>query len=151
MEMCWDGFRYMYLMVFTITAPKIPSCKTSNYSVFSQICVAFAFGECYVNVMPAELNGEEGMWSTAPDGTEVTSFLKVWGAINAIREAGRSWRETCLIEVVIPTHVERSLPPTECGHYTSAKSIGLFRNPFRTNLTPVKPCGVIKSIEWLKN
>jgi hypothetical protein len=52
---------------------------------------------------------------------------------------------------VIPMHVERSLLPTECVHYAPAKSIRLFRNPFQTNLMPVKPCGVIKGIEWQKN
>jgi hypothetical protein len=40
--------------------------------------------------------------------------------------------------------------PTKCVHYASETPIELFWNSFQMNLRPMKPCAVIKGIEWLK-
>jgi hypothetical protein len=71
---------------------------------------------------------------------------------------------TCQIRPVIPTrvdlrpsklgrssrHANVNCVPTKCVHYASETSIELFWNPCRMNLRPMKPCAVIKGIEWLK-
>ena len=67
---------------------------------------------------------------------------------------GKKLCHTCLIgPVILPRVVSKRevLLPTKCVHYASETSIGPFRNPFRMNLRPVKPCAAIKGTGWLKN
>jgi hypothetical protein len=42
------------------------------------------------------------------------------------------------------------LTSTKSVHYTSETSMGIFGNPFRTNLRAMKPCAVVKGTRWLK-
>src|SRR5258707_216354 len=67
---------------------------------------------------------------------------------------GKKLCHTCLIgPVILPRVVSKRevLLPTKCVHYALETSIGPFRNPFRMNLRPVKPCAMIKGTGWLKN
>ena len=76
-------------------------------------------------------------------------FPKVWGRIDAIN------RLIWVADMGLPNWASEATRrfqtwSTKCVHYASQIFIRLFRNPFRMNLRPVKPCAVIKGTKWLK-
>jgi hypothetical protein len=91
-------------------------------------------------------------WGSA---SEIPNFPKVWGGISAIKRLILSCQKELVRDLPNwashPAAHRFQTQSTKCVHYALETSIGLFQNPFRMNLRPVKPCAVIKGTRWLKN
>ena len=60
---------------------------------------------------------------------------------------------TCLVGPVILLCINsecKMLAPAKSVHYASEAPLELFWYPFWMNLRPMRPCAIIKGIEWLK-